>query len=286
MTDKFNMVSLEGIDVVESQGVAVAGLFDKLCSAISRCRYQIIYDWYFAKIPIPPTTVELVLADGYVSINGIISIGSNDVVHVYSLERQPVITPLSVTENGEYTASDDVDGFSPVNVNVNVTPTILPLQCNENGVYNAQEGVDGFVPVTVNVVPEYQKITPDFYGLATAYQTINGSFYTNQDSTQCLFIAAVESDAEYVVFLPEQFSTRFRVAQWPGKTINDFLPYLNSPGTNTEIYSGAQMITPTTELSGDGFTRRFFFTGVEGEVIIDTSNTSQLVEPILLKINN
>ena len=284
MIDRFNMISMGGIDIVESQGVEVEGLYSKLLEGIANCRYQILYNWYFADIVIPPTTVELVNDGDSISINGFISIDSNDVVHVYSLERHPVINPLSVSQNGEYIAPDGVDGYSPVQVNV--VPTINPLSVSQNGEYTAPEGVDGYSPVQVNVVPEYQKITPDFYGLATAYQALTGDFYTAQDKTQCLFIAEVEAGDNYVMFLPEQVGSRFRAAQWSGKTINDFLPYLDSPGTNTQIYTGGQMITPlNSELTGDGLTRRFFFTGVDGEVIIGTSNTSQLVEPILLKIN-
>lgn len=253
MIDRFNMISMGGIDIVESQGVVVEGLYNKLLEGIANCRYQILYNWYFAKVVIPPTTVELVNDGDSISINGFISIDSNDVVHVYSLEHYPTINPISISQNGEYTAP---------------------------------EGVDGYSPIQVNVVPEYQKIAPDFYGLATAYQALNSAFYTTQDKTQCLFIAEVEAGANYVVFLPAQVGTRFRAAQWPGKTLDDFSPYLDSPGTNTQIYTGGQMITPTTELQDEGLTRRFFFTGVDGEVIIGTSNTSQLVEPILLKINN
>ena len=283
MIDRFNMISMDGIDIVESQGVVVEGLYNKLLEGIATCRYQILYKWYFANILIPPTTVELVNNGDSISINGFISIDSDDVVHVYSLEHYPVINPLIISQNGEYIAPDGVDGYSPIQVDV--VPTINPLRVSQNGEYIAPDGVDGYSPIQVNVVPEYQKISPDFYGLATAYQALNGSFYTTTDKTQCLFIAAVEAGANYVVFLPEQVGTRFRAAQWSGKTIDDFSLYLDSPGTNTEIYSGGQMITPNTELTDVGLTRRFFFTGVDGEVIIGTSNTSQLVEPILLKIN-
>jgi len=282
MIDRFNMISMDGIDIVESQGVEVEGLYNRLVEGIAICRYQILYNWYFAKVPIPPTTVELILDEGIVSINGVISIGNDDVIHVYSLESTTVINPLEVNNNGTYSAPSGVDGFNPVTVSVN--PNIQPLQCTENGVYNKSEGVDGFDPVTVAVEPEYSIVPPEFYGLATAYQALNGGFYTSEAKTQCLYIAHIEAGAKYVVFLPEQVSTRFRAAQWPGKTINDFLPYLDSPGSNVQIYTGGQMITPITELENEGLTRRFFFTGVDGEVIIGTSNTSQLVEPILLKI--
>lgn len=276
------MISMDGIDIVESQGVEVKGLYNRLVEGIAICKYQILYNWYFAKVPIPPTTVELILDGGIVSINGFISIGSDDVIHVYSLESATVINPLEISNNGTYSAPTGVDGFNPVTVSV--SPNIQSLQCSENGVYNTPEGIDGFDPVTVAIEAEYSIVPPDFYGLATAYQSLSGGFYITGTKTQCLYIANIDAGAKYVVFLPEQVGTRFRAAQWPGKTINDFSQYLDDPGPETPIYTGGQMITPSSELGGDGLTRRFFFDGVDGEVVIGTSNTSQLVEPILLKI--
>jgi len=148
--------------------------------------------------------------------------------------------------------------------------------------------VAGFNPVTGQVpipVPEYEEIQPDFFGLATAYQALTGSFYTNLDNSQCLFFAEIEAGEKYVVFLPEVVSTRFRAAKWSGKSFSDFEPYLNTPGTNVEVYSGGSLITPGDELTGDGLTRRFFFDGVDGEVVIGTSSVSALIRPILLKVN-
>lgn len=282
MIDRFNMISMDGIDIVESQGVEAKGLYNRLVEGIAICKYQILYNWYFAKVPIPPTTVELILDEGIVSINGVISIGNDDVIHVYSLESTKVINPLEVNNNGTYSAPSGVDGFNPVTVSVN--PNIQPLQCAENGVYNKPEGVDGFDPVTVAVEPEYSVVPPDFYGLATAYQAITGDFYVQYSKDQCLYIAQVEANSRYVVFLPEEVGSRFRAAIWSGKTISDFMPYLDNQMPTTLVYSGGQMITPSSELQGDGLTRRFFFDGADGEIIIGTSNIGQLVEPILLKI--
>lgn len=283
MIGRFNMISMDGIDIVESQGVEVKGLYNRLVEGIAICKYQILYNWYFAKVLIPPTTVELILDDGIVSINGFISIGDDDVIHVYSLERAAVINPLEINNNGTYSAPAGVNGYNPVTVSVN--PNIQSLQCTENGVYNAPEGVEGFNPVTVAVESEYSVVPPDFYGLATAYQALNSGFFTDNSKIHCLYIARIEAGAKYVVFLPNEVGTRFRAAIWPGKTISDFTPYLDNQTSNVQVYSGGQLITPSTELQGDGLTRRFFFDGVDGEVIIGTSNTSQLVEPILLKIN-
>lgn len=137
MIDRFNMISMGGIDIVESQGVVVEGLYNKLLEGIATCRYQILYNWYFANIVIPPTTVELVNDGDSISINGFISIDSNDVVHVYSLESHPVINSLSISQNGEYIAPEGVDGYSPVQVNVVQNAIIL------NQPPTSDIGVDG-----------------------------------------------------------------------------------------------------------------------------------------------
>jgi hypothetical protein len=62
---------------------------------------------------------------------------------------------LNVTENGTYEASNDIDGFNPVTVNVK--PKIEALNITQNGTYITAEGKDGFNPITVNVQPKLQE---------------------------------------------------------------------------------------------------------------------------------
>lgn len=63
----------------------------------------------------------------------------------------PNIQPLNVTENGTYAASGDVDGYSPIVVNVpKKEPVLKPLNVTVNGTYTPS-GADGFSEVTVNV---------------------------------------------------------------------------------------------------------------------------------------
>ena len=66
--DKFNMVDMEGIDIITSQGEEIPGLYQKLVESIAQCRYQCLYNWKFDGILIPPTYVEMVATDEEVTI--------------------------------------------------------------------------------------------------------------------------------------------------------------------------------------------------------------------------
>lgn len=124
--DKFNMVDMGGIDLIESQGVAVEGLYQKLVESITLCRYQCLYNWKFNGILIPPSYVETELREDEVWINEGVSVDEEDVIHIYSIEPEPpapilpVIEALQVTENGTYQAPEGIDGYNPVEVSVSM----------------------------------------------------------------------------------------------------------------------------------------------------------------------
>lgn len=148
--DKFNMVDMGGIDLIESQDVAVDGLYQRLVESITLCRYQCLYNWQFNGIPIPPSYVEMAIRNGSVWINEGVNVDENDVIHIYSLV--PEIIPLLAEENGVYNAPSGASGFNPVTVEVpSYIPVINPITITENGTYNVPSGVDGYGPVTVNV---------------------------------------------------------------------------------------------------------------------------------------
>ena len=64
---------------------------------------------------------------------------------------------ISVTQNG--TTTEDVTNYADAEITVNVptgggSPVINPLSVIENGTYTAPSGVDGYSPITVNVSGE------------------------------------------------------------------------------------------------------------------------------------
>ncbi len=136
--NKFSMVDLDGIDIVESQGIEIPGLYQKLANAIAQCRYQVIYNWKFDGILIPPSNVEMEVDGSEIKINENISVSNADIVYIHSLEPpgpEPVLVSLTATENGTYLPALGQDGFSEVNVNLSIPQ---PYDSNpvEDGVSN------------------------------------------------------------------------------------------------------------------------------------------------------
>ena len=184
--DKFNMVDMGGIDLIMMQGEEVSGLYDRLVESITQCRYQCLYNWLFDGVIIPPTYVELeVNENDEVVINEGVTVTSDDVIHIYSIEPpapEPEIIPLLAEENGVYSVPTGKDGFNPVTVDVpSYTPVIQSKTITENGIYTAPSGVDGFSPVEVNVSDTY-----DFEGLFVNANLSKEKFIIANTSGSCV----------------------------------------------------------------------------------------------------
>lgn len=258
--DKFNMVDMEGIDLIESQGVEVPGLYQKLVESIAQCRYQCLYNWKFDGILIPPTYVEMIATNEEVTINGGVSVDSDDVIHIYSLTPAPIepeIAPLLVEENGTYNVPTGVDGFNPVTVDVPIyTPVIEPLTITENGTYTAPAGKDGYSPVTVNVASapsKYLLQTPLHYDFIGGYVS-SGDWYTGDTSSRT-DIYQVYSGKHYLIHLGLAVGNRFRSSFF---TTDPALATDTLRGTN--IYNGDNpssyancLISAMFSPSSDGF---------------------------------
>lgn len=169
--DKFNMVDMGGIDIVECQGVAIEGLYDKLVESITQCRYQCLYNWKFDGIIIPPTYVEMVHTQSVVKIGKYVEVNSDDVVHIHSIEIviPPNIESLEVVSNGTY-SDDEIDGYMPVYVEV-PSPPLQIKAVTTNGDVVPDSGYYGLSKVSVNVVSvlEGTTVPDDSVGLDGEY---------------------------------------------------------------------------------------------------------------------
>ena len=85
---------MEGIDIIESQGVEVPGLYQKLVESIAQCRYQCLYNWKFDGILIPPTYVEMTATDESVSINGGVSVDIDDIIQIDAFVVPPILVSI------------------------------------------------------------------------------------------------------------------------------------------------------------------------------------------------
>lgn len=84
----------------------------------------------------------------------------------FQVPNEPVINSLEITENGTYTAPDNVDGYSPITVNVQPElqeKTITPTTDSQEVV--ADDNYDALSKVTINAIP-------DEYVIPTGNKTI------------------------------------------------------------------------------------------------------------------
>lgn len=196
--DKFNMVDMEGIDLLESQGLEITGLYDKLVESITLCRHTILYNWKFDGVEIPPSYFELEVENNTVAIGDYVAINSDDILHIYSIQTEANIVPISIIENGIFSPPIGIDGYSPVTVNVHEDPVIQSLTVTEDGTYTAPSGVDGYSPVTVNVSNGPFALKDYIESSGTQY--INTGYYLNAQSSVELVANITDSQSNYAIF--------------------------------------------------------------------------------------
>lgn len=150
----------------------------------------------------------------------------------------PIIEPLSVTENGTYTAPNGVDGFSPIEVNVPIPDGYIKpngtLNITKNGTYDVTEKVSAVVSIPEKeIVLQNKTIDANgTYSADTGYDglgqvTVEVSGGTNTESEE---VAALLSNTMTVLDNSLVTTLRTRICQAATKLITVNLPNVTSLG--------------------------------------------------------
>lgn len=164
----------------------------------------------------------------------------------------PIIEPLSVTENGTYTAPNGVDGYSPIEVNVPIPDGyIVPsgtLNITENGTYDVTEKASAVVSIPEREIVLQNK-TIETNGTYTADEgydglgqvTVNVAGSTNTESEE---VAALLSNTMTVLDNILITSLRQRACQNATKLATVNLPNVTSLGAYA-FYQCTGLVTVT-----------------------------------------
>lgn len=178
----YKFVDFGGTDLSEINGLVVEGIYQRIIDAINRCGEVVLYNWYFASIPIAPSYCSIEVGTDSIMVNEIIEIRDDDTVWVESLipppPPPPVIEPISVDSNGIYYIPEGVDGFNPVTVAV-PPPVLSQLSVVENGIYLPPSGSVGFDSVEVDV-PQSRQF-PSIPALPQEYQEVEYIVFEGND---------------------------------------------------------------------------------------------------------
>lgn len=137
---------------------------------------------------------------------------------------EAIIQSLSIQANGTYTAPADIDGYSPITVNVpQKEPNIQNLSITTNGTYTAPTGTDGYSPVVVDVQPNLENITI----------TANGTYsHAGKDGYDQVVVNVPQEGADASnITLYRSPSELFKSRNW-----NELMPYFR----NITIYNRSE----------------------------------------------
>jgi len=171
--------------------------------------------------------------------------------------------------------------------------SIEPLSVTQNGTYTAPSGVDGYSPVTVNVSGGGGSsfVTPDYQGFSYGYLGRSGvEFFSNTTNANYIQVFPVLANHKYALFVGETVGNRRRAALYENKTIADFITYIETPSTETLIYSNGIWLAPFTpgyDDSGDALVGRIICSPTsDGVVVYGTDNAGTAAKAYCVEIPN
>ena len=170
-----------------------------------------------------------------------------------AIERvEPIIKPLEITENGNYSATENVHGFNPVNVNVPLkyeegyndgyqasqdSITLQEKTITKNGEYETDEGFTGMKKVTVAVpIKEEQEKTVEI--------TKNGTTEVVADEGKSMSKVTVNTNVAFEGDIGKPYLDTSKLTSF-----NDFFTY------NTSAVSEADKLDTSNATSFNGMFR-------------------------------
>lgn len=144
LTSKFPVwVDLEGLEILDLHGQKIPGLYAKFPNYPS-C---VCMNFTCGGVLVNPSIFFITRYDGYLMLNSLIKITSDNKVTIPSLE--PQLLELTATANGVYEPTES-SYYSKATVAV-PPPDLEELTVTENGVYLPSQDVYGFSKLTVDV---------------------------------------------------------------------------------------------------------------------------------------
>lgn len=179
----YKFVDFAGTDLSEINGLVVDGIYQRIIDAINRCGEVVLYNWYFASIPIAPSYCSIEVRTDRLIINDVVEIRDDDTVWVPSLippepppPPPPVLVQLTALSNGQYLPSSyDADGFSEVNVSVPSSGFVL--SGTTEPAQSLGQDQDLYVQYDQTYGGNYE------YGITAEYRKVNGVWVPYVDPT-------------------------------------------------------------------------------------------------------
>lgn len=134
------------------------------------------------------------------------------------------------------------------------------------------------LPILVQDIPSLISVPIDYQGLSYSFITTeNPSNFRQQNVKNCWMTFIPLTSGETVGFCQgKNVGTKLRAGFFQGKAYSDFQQYVTQLASSvTTIYTDGVNITGSSDLSGNGLLRRFYYTAPsDGELIVMTSNNS------------